>query len=140
MARETVYFCLDSRHSGGLDYEASAVVLLTLYLGVLSGLLLDSRTAWWVGVLAVGSFGVLHAIWSWPSIRASLPGYREAKLRMAREYEYLWFRGPRALKTLDLIGECLSNGLLIAVPVLLIVDRIRWRLRKDRVERIKVPE
>jgi hypothetical protein len=115
---EGILFCAGSRAPGIPRLDAGFAVLLALYLVVAVGLWMRSRIAWWLGVVVIGGFGLLHLALAWPSLSEIL----QHPQQIATTREYTWDR-------FGFFWTISRSVLLLSVPALLLLGELRRSLR-----------
>jgi len=128
-----VYLVCVGDHDSALNvFGHGSVILLLLFLGVLTGLLQGSRTAWWLGLILIGGIGLLHLAVTWHTIRSFLPGKQQEDMkRIGRviDYDYEWVRPSH--RYFKVFWVTAKSVLLLSVPVALLSGKLRERLRRS---------
>jgi hypothetical protein len=127
---ELLLFCVQSRNIGpaGLGAGSALFLLLTLSLGV--GLSGRSPLAWRCAVGILGVLAVLYTAAVWPALQAAAPRRPDANLKgiaTALDYEG---PAPAFLEPSKAFWLASRALLLWAVPVMLLLGRLRERLRR----------
>jgi len=121
---EGILLCAGFRAPGYPRLQSGFAVLLAFYLLVGVGLWMRSRFAWWLGVIVIGGFGLLHLATSWDHVTATF----QHEERIATLIEYEWIGGfpPGRFGMFWTISR---SVLLLCVPALLLLGRLRIALR-----------
>ena len=125
---EGILFCTGQRSPGFQTTSAAFAILLLFYAIVGLGLAMRSRTAWWSGVLAVGTIALAHLSMTGPAIADTLS--QSGRARSVSSYE--WYQIVGRLKPFALFWLGTRNLFLFAVPVLLVGGHVRKTLIRDK--------
>lgn len=116
-----------------------SLVLLPWTLWIIVQLLRGNRAAGNWALWVFGVAGVLFLSAFGPPVWKSLPWNRPI-MPNAFESEYEWIGPSTLMKPFETFWILAKITLTLAVPLLLIVDRIRMKLRKTEAARIREPQ
>ena len=118
-------FCLGESGLGLPKLQSASVILFTLYLTLGIGLAKGAKWAWWLSLILIGGMAALHLRDTLEPIRGIL--YREPRQPANSSIRIICgtTEPPDYFRAVWLISQ---NALLGAIPILLMLGRLRQKL------------